>query len=263
MKKKPQKSFMLWQKIGLLTLATFVIGYIAILVFPQKGKTISRLSTKEHSLKINLDKSMYKTEEIMEVRIVNISEQLVYFQKPCDDLPEILFYDKENSWTTVKNYSSKMCDLEFAKLAPNEKLKITVRPEVYKLLEGQHTYRFSLRYTQEEVKEEKDLSRKVLSKMPTVYSQKITINNLLGVDQKKECSTDNDCEVRFSQCDCGSHCVKKNKEWKDCAKVCSDDIVQGELVECGCTNGLCSENKPELELNEKESSKVKIFNTTS
>ncbi len=57
----------------------------------------------------------------------------------------------------------------------------------------------------------------------------------------ESCDEDNDCEARFSHCDCQYHCVNKNIETTDCAVDC--DETGPEISRCICRNDKCIEEK--------------------
>ncbi|MCK5122594.1 MAG: hypothetical protein KAQ87_00355 [Candidatus Pacebacteria bacterium] len=60
----------------------------------------------------------------------------------------------------------------------------------------------------------------------------------------ESCDKDNDCEVRFSHCDCRYHCVNKNIEADDCAVECDET---GPIIsECICENNKCVEKKSNI-----------------
>ncbi len=57
----------------------------------------------------------------------------------------------------------------------------------------------------------------------------------------ESCDEDNDCEARFSHCDCQYHCVNKNIEADDCAVEC--DETRSMISECICEDNKCVDKK--------------------
>lgn len=260
MKNKPEEGLMFWQKVGLFVLAAFSVTYIAMWVFPQgEGVSSKNISKKDTPLKINLDRNGYQTEEPIKVEIKNVSRKVIFLQKPCEGLVA-LFAENEgikDDWNGVGTYSDKQCKLEFTKLSPDKSAKFIVYPEVYKLLRGNHSYKFKAWYLNEKFDVDEKISRHDLLGMPTVFSEEITINNLLEIDNKKECNADGECELYFSQCDCAFHCGKKGEERRECKRVCDESSIQREMIKCECANEECVESDNVLNSNEIEYIKVK------
>ena len=60
----------------------------------------------------------------------------------------------------------------------------------------------------------------------------------------ESCDEDNDCEARFSHCDCQYYCVNKNIETIDCAVDC--DETGPEIFKCVCENNKCVDKKSDI-----------------
>lgn len=57
----------------------------------------------------------------------------------------------------------------------------------------------------------------------------------------ESCDEDNDCEARFSNCDCQYHCVNKKEITGDCKNFCY--AIPETIPECVCENSKCIEEK--------------------
>ncbi|MCK5123273.1 MAG: hypothetical protein KAQ87_03965 [Candidatus Pacebacteria bacterium] len=72
------------------------------------------------------------------------------------------------------------------------------------------------------------------------YSNEFIIkSNLVEIGVVDYCSEDNDCEARFSHCNCKYNCVNRNIEVDDCTVECN---VSGPILPmCVCENNKCVE----------------------
>jgi len=258
---KSSEGLMLWQKVGLFVVLSFPVVYIFMLVFSNQEKNVEKPSLTEKVLQIKLDNDSYKTGEKIVLTLLNISDRKIYFRKPCEGLPPLKVYSTKEDSKFLDVYTEKKCKSEFSIIDSEEKIKFSFYPELYKLLPGEGAYQFSFQYSKDRIDNNGVLTRHDILGIKEVSSKKITIENLL--DKKnpsvdKKCETNNECEMRFSNCTCGFDCVAKNSQQIDCDRVCDEsNFIQREMVDCGCMNGECTESEPKLSVEEEGYLEVK------
>ncbi|MCK5466522.1 hypothetical protein KAI56_03445 [Candidatus Parcubacteria bacterium] len=142
---------------------------------------------------------------------------------------------------------------EYSKCATNNQITKPINQETenyYDILEkkcaGDNCCISSLKTMRENNYKEADESGKCpegffmnMMKCITSYRWCVPIKEI----EWESCNQDNDCEARFSHCDCRYHCVNKNIETVDCAVEC--DTIGPILPKCVCENNECVENQPD------------------